>query len=56
MDEGSSGDTQQDQEARALLNKFLGASVILSGLDACGVGGSAALVSQIERQRILKVL
>ena len=28
------GDTDEDREARALLNKFLGASVLMSGMEA----------------------
>jgi hypothetical protein len=28
------GDTQDDQEARALLNKFLGASILMSGVES----------------------
>lgn len=53
-----SGDTNEDTEARALLNKFLGASVILQGMeqgmksDSAATPGSAALVSRVERQRI----
>ncbi|XP_054285904.1 serine/arginine repetitive matrix protein 2-like isoform X3 [Macrosteles quadrilineatus] len=55
-----SGDTDADREARALLNKFLGASVILQGLEqgVRGVNlsdttpGSAALVSSVEKQRV----
>lgn len=27
------GDTEEDKEARALLNKFLGASVLMSGVE-----------------------
>lgn len=72
-----SGDSAEDQAARSLLNKFLGASVILQGMEplvkekhtsstssnsvrqtiVSGGGStsgttSAALVSQIERQRL----
>lgn len=28
------GDTEEDKEARALLNKFLGASVLMSGMES----------------------
>lgn len=28
------GDTEDDREARALLNKFLGASVLMSGVES----------------------
>lgn len=28
------GDTEDDKEARALLNKFLGASVLMSGMES----------------------
>lgn len=54
-----SGDTDEDVEARALLNKFLGASVILQGMeqgmksDSSTTPGSAALVSRVEKQRIV---
>ncbi|XP_046681069.1 serine/arginine repetitive matrix protein 2-like isoform X2 [Homalodisca vitripennis] len=55
-----SGDTDADREARALLNKFLGASVILQGMEQGmragtvpeGTPGSAALVSSVEKQRV----
>lgn len=29
-----SGDTDEDKEARALLNKFLGASVLMTGMES----------------------
>ena len=54
-----SEDTAEDAEARALLNKFLGASVILQGMEqgmraaAAGAPSSAALVSQAEKQRVM---
>lgn len=59
------GDTDADREARALLNKFLGASVILQGMEqgmrgTNGTGGphddtpgSAALVSSVEKKRLV---
>ncbi|XP_069694945.1 mucin-17-like isoform X3 [Periplaneta americana] len=50
------GDTDEDAEARTLLNKFLGAQVILQGMEPLVKGSqsqSAALVSQVERQRVL---
>ncbi|KAG8316728.1 hypothetical protein J6590_043264 [Homalodisca vitripennis] len=58
-----SGDTDADREARALLNKFLGASVILQGMEQGmragtvpdGTPGSAALVSSVEKQRVVTV-
>jgi len=59
------GDTTEDIEARALLNKFLGASVILHGMEQGGKSPisrpatttttmtttSASLVNQVEKQR-----
>lgn len=56
------GDTDEDIEARALLNKFLGASVILHGMEQGGKSPisspvisttttSASLVNQVEKQR-----
>ena len=56
--EAGPGESEDDREARALLNKFLGAQALLSGMEplvhASGVGSSsAALVSQVERQRIV---
>jgi len=53
------GDTSEDIEARALLNKFLGASVILHGMEqggkspisGAGTASSASLVNQVEKQR-----
>lgn len=56
-----SGDTNEDTEARALLNKFLGASVILHGMEqgakspssspSTTTTSSASLVNQVEKQR-----
>lgn len=63
-----SDDTCEDTEARALLNKFLGASVILQGMEqgmkAAGqtteitdiTPGSAALVSRVEKQRMVSTI
>ncbi|GLH11985.1 Uncharacterized protein GBIM_16674 [Gryllus bimaculatus] len=54
------GDTEEDAEARSLLNKFLGAQVILQGMEPLMKGTaeaqaqSAVLVSQVERQRVMK--
>ncbi|XP_015368513.1 PREDICTED: uncharacterized protein LOC107164983 isoform X2 [Diuraphis noxia] len=56
------GDTNEDIEARALLNKFLGASVILHGMEQGNKSptsnnsttSSAALVNQVEKQRAQK--
>ncbi|KAF6206532.1 hypothetical protein GE061_017766 [Apolygus lucorum] len=49
-----SGDTTEDAEARALLNKFLGASVILQGMEqgmkAAATHSSTALVNQADKQ------
>ncbi|KAL0272028.1 UNVERIFIED_CONTAM: hypothetical protein PYX00_005156 [Menopon gallinae] len=49
-------ESPEDIQARSLLNKFLGASVMMSGMEplvkASG-NSSATLVSQVERQRIL---
>ncbi|KAK6637990.1 hypothetical protein RUM44_008414 [Polyplax serrata] len=54
--ENDSDDTANDSEARSLLNKFLGASVMMTGMEplvkASGAT-SSTLVSQAERQRIL---
>lgn len=36
-----SGDSAEDREARALLNKFLGASVLMSGMESLLPGGAA---------------
>jgi len=50
------GDSEEDAEARSLLNKFLGAQVMLQGMDPLvktSQSQSAALVSQVERQRVL---
>jgi hypothetical protein len=50
------GDSKEDAEARSLLNKFLGAQVILQGMEPlvkASQSHSAALVSQAERQRVL---
>ncbi|XP_022178750.1 serine-rich adhesin for platelets-like isoform X2 [Myzus persicae] len=56
-----SGDTNEDIEARALLNKFLGASVILHGMEqgnkspaSINTTSSASLVNQVEKQRAQK--
>ncbi|XP_025197681.1 uncharacterized protein LOC112596298 isoform X1 [Melanaphis sacchari] len=56
-----SGDTNEDTEARALLNKFLGASVILHGMEqgnkspsSITTTSSATLVNQVEKQRSQK--
>ncbi|XP_050434763.1 serine-rich adhesin for platelets isoform X2 [Adelges cooleyi] len=59
-----SGDTNEDAEARSLLNKFLGASVILHGMEqgvksptsssvktTSTTTSSATLVNQVEKQR-----
>ncbi|XP_025405258.1 serine-rich adhesin for platelets-like isoform X2 [Sipha flava] len=58
------GDTNEDIEARSLLNKFLGASVILHGMEHGGQSptsnpsatttSSASLVNQVEKQRAQK--
>ncbi|KAL1140460.1 hypothetical protein AAG570_000392, partial [Ranatra chinensis] len=55
-----SEDSAEDAEARALLNKFLGASVILHGMEqgmraqqTTGSPSSATLVSQAEKQRVM---
>lgn len=50
------GDSEEDAEARSLLNKFLGAQVMLQGMEPlmkASQSQSAALVSQVERQRVL---
>jgi hypothetical protein len=50
------GDSEEDAEARSLLNKFLGAQVILQGMEPlvkASQSHSAALVSQVEKQRML---
>lgn len=50
------GESEEDAEARSLLNKFLGAQVMLQGMEPlvkASQSQSAALVSQVERQRVL---
>jgi hypothetical protein len=47
------GTSEDDREARALLNKFLGAQVLLQGMEPLVAAQSPALVSQVERQRIV---
>lgn len=52
----AASDSKEDAEARSLLNKFLGAQVILQGMEPlvkASQSQSAALVSQVERQRVL---
>jgi len=41
-----------DREAKALLNKFLGASVLMQGIEPLLQAQSSALVSQVEKQRL----
>jgi hypothetical protein len=48
-EEGVSAD---DREAKALLNKFLGASVLMQGIEPLLQAQSSALVSQVEKQRL----
>lgn len=49
-EEGVSAD---DREAKALLNKFLGASVLMQGIEPLlQAQSSSALVSQVEKQRL----
>ncbi|KAG8233869.1 hypothetical protein J437_LFUL006892, partial [Ladona fulva] len=48
------GDTVEDSEARALLNKFLGAQVILQGMEPLINAQSPSLVRQVEKQRVQK--
>ncbi|XP_046391218.1 serine/arginine repetitive matrix protein 2-like isoform X3 [Ischnura elegans] len=48
------GDTAEDSEARALLNKFLGAQVILQGMEPLINAQSPSLVRQVEKQRVQK--
>ncbi|XP_059483220.1 titin-like isoform X2 [Neocloeon triangulifer] len=48
-DEGLSA---EDREAKALLNKFLGASVLMQGIEPLLQAQSSALVSQVEKQRL----
>lgn len=46
-----SGDTEEDREARALLNKFLGASVLMSGVESMMVpAGSHKEVITVTQQ------
>lgn len=47
------GDTPEDQEARALLNKFLGASIIMKGVESSLPGASAASASTNRQSRII---
>lgn len=47
-----SGDTEEDREARALLNKFLGASVLMSGVESMMVpAGSHKEVITVTQQQ-----
>lgn len=39
------GDSEEDKEARALLNKFLGASVLMSGVESMVPGEMTKIVS-----------
>ncbi|XP_071446377.1 serine/arginine repetitive matrix protein 2-like [Hetaerina americana] len=48
------GDSVEDIEARALLNKFLGAQVILQGMEPLINAQSPSLVRQVEKQRVQK--
>lgn len=43
-----SGDSAEDREARALLNKFLGASVLMSGMESMMASSSKEEVSNAE--------
>ncbi|KAF4520119.1 hypothetical protein B566_EDAN010275 [Ephemera danica] len=52
-EEVTPGTNEEDREARALLNKFLGAQVLLQGMEPLIAAQSPALVSQVERQRIV---
>lgn len=47
-----SGDTEEDREARALLNKFLGASVLMSGVESMlpAAGGSRKEVITVSQK------
>lgn len=47
------GETEEDREARSLLNKFLGAQVLLQGMEPLVSAQSPGLVSQVERQRLV---
>ncbi|XP_065334753.1 titin homolog isoform X4 [Cloeon dipterum] len=42
----------EDREAKSLLNKFLGASVLMQGIEPLLQAQSSALVSQVEKQRL----
>lgn len=56
IEDVKAGDSEEDAEARSLLNKFLGAQVMLQGMEPlvkASQSQSAALVSQVERQRVL---
>ena len=44
------GDSAEDQEARALLNKFLGASIIMKGVESSMPAAAAAASSSSNRQ------
>lgn len=50
------GDTTEDTEARALLNKFLGASVILQGMEqgmrAAATQSSTTLVNEANKKLV----
>lgn len=43
------GDADEDQAARALLNKFLGASLFLTGLESMGGGGAQLATQQFQQ-------
>jgi hypothetical protein len=47
------GESEEDREARSLLNKFLGAQVLLQGMEPLISAQSPGLVSQVERQRLV---
>jgi ABC-type molybdate transport system ATPase subunit len=44
--------SSEDREAKALLNKFLGASVLMQGIEPLLQAQSPSLVSQVEKQRL----
>jgi len=46
------GMSNEDREAKALLNKFLGATVLMQGIEPLLQAQSPGLVSQVEKQRL----
>lgn len=45
------GDTSEDQEARALLNKFLGATVLMAGMESMVAKEATKIVGAPSTQK-----